>query len=55
MVRKIVGITLLVGALGLTAFIFLRGGPIVPHIVGPITLAVVGVLALRHERRASRI
>ena len=52
MVKKIIAIVLLVfGVLG--SFVLLTyGGPILPHIVGPITALVVGLGLLFYKRKA---
>ena len=52
MVKKIIAIVLLViGILGI--FILLTyGGPILPHIIGPITAAVIGLVLLFYKRKA---
>ncbi len=42
----VAGIVLIVAAVALAAKIFTAGGPIVPHIVGPIALALLGVILL---------
>jgi len=53
MVRKIIGTTLLIIG-GLLGFVLLMyGGPILPHIIGPIVLIVIGLL-LRIVKRKSR-
>ncbi len=51
MTRKIIGTALIVAALVLSLLI-ISGGTIVPHIVGPIVLAIVGVAVLTHGGRA---
>jgi hypothetical protein len=59
MIRKIIGITQLVISIffiavgGFFIIVLLTdGGPILPHIVGPITVAAVGTLLLVFRRRA---
>lgn len=51
MIRKTIG-TMLVVVASVVAFVLLTGGgPILPHIIGPITLAVVGVILLTLKRK----
>ncbi len=52
MIRKIIGTTLLVIG-GLLGIVLLTGGLIWPHIVGPITLVVIGAVLLIFKRKAS--
>jgi len=52
MLRKIIGISLVIlGGLGIVILLF-GGGPVLPHVIGPITLAVVGILILTFKRKA---
>ena len=52
MLRKIIGtIFIILGGLGIVVLVF-GGGPILPHIIGPITLVVVGTLVLTLKRKA---
>jgi hypothetical protein len=58
MIRKIVGISQVVIGIILVAIggffiivLLTGGGPILPHIVGPITVAVIGTLLLVFRRR----
>ena len=52
MLRKIIGtILVILGVLGIVILIF-GGGPILPHIIGPITLTIVGTLILVLKRKA---
>ena len=44
MLRKIMGITLLVVGGFFIIVLLTYGGPVWPHIVGPITLAVIGLI-----------
>ena len=46
MVRKIIGITLLVVGGFFIIVLLTYGGPIWPHIIGPITLTVIGAILL---------
>ena len=43
MLRRIIGIVFVVAAAILTIVLVARGGPLLPHIVGPVTLTIVGV------------
>ena len=52
MIRKIIGIALLVIG-GLIALVLLTyGGPIFPHIIGPIALTIIGSTILLFKRKA---
>lgn len=54
MIRKIVG-TIMTFVGGVLMVILLSGGgPILPHIIGPITLVVVGVILLISLRKNSK-
>ena len=46
MLRKIIGITLLVVGGFFIIVLLTYGGPVWPHIVGPITLAVIGLILI---------
>jgi O-antigen/teichoic acid export membrane protein len=46
MTRKIIGTILLVAAVVLSIILFTMGRLIFPHVTGPITLAVIGVILL---------
>jgi len=51
MLRKIIGITLLVVG-GFFIFVLLTyGGPVWPHIMGPSTLAVIGAIVLKGKTK----
>ncbi|MEP7288591.1 MAG: hypothetical protein ABI947_22795 [Chloroflexota bacterium] len=52
MIRKAIGTILLIVAGVITVLLLTGGGPLVPHMVGPITLAVVGVILLTRHRNA---
>ena len=55
MIRKIIGTILIVlGGLGIVILLF-GGGPVLPHIVGPIVLVVVGILVLTVKRKTNQI
>lgn len=52
MTRKIIGIVFLViGVLGCIVLLT-YGGPVLPHIFGPATLAVVGLAAIFYKGKA---
>ncbi len=52
MTRKNIGIVLiLVGVFGMI-ILLTYGGPVLPHIVGPATLAVVGLVAIFYKAKA---
>lgn len=44
MVRKLIGTILLIAGLALGVVLFINGRLIFPHIIGPGTLATIGVL-----------
>ncbi len=52
MIRKIIGTALLVIG-GLLGIVLLTGGLVWPHIVGPITLVVIGAVLLTSKRKTS--
>ncbi len=52
MLRKIVGIGLLVVGAVIFLVLLMSGGPIFPHVIGPLVLAVVGVLLLRYRSKS---
>jgi hypothetical protein len=53
MTRKIIGTVLLViGVLGCIVLLT-YGGPVLPHIVGPATLAVIGAIVLLFKKKAA--
>ncbi len=41
--RKTIGVMLVVGAAVLAVVLFMGGKLIFPHVIGPITLAIIGV------------
>ena len=53
MLRKSIG-TILVIAAGVLAIILLTNGLLFPHMIGPITLAVIGVILLTRKRNADQ-
>jgi hypothetical protein len=53
MIRKAMGIVLLIVAAGIALLLLSRGRFVFPHILGPIALAIIGgLLVIRHRRRA---
>ncbi len=54
MVRKIIGTTLLIVG-GLLGFVLLMYGvPILPHIIGPIVLIMIGVFLLAAKGKSNK-
>ena len=51
MLRKIIGTVLLLVAGLVAAILFTYGGPIFPHISGPIVLGVIGTFLLVYKRK----
>ncbi len=52
MIRKAIGTILVVVASVLAISLLTGGGPILPHIIGPIALAVIGVILLTFKKKA---
>jgi hypothetical protein len=52
MIRKITGTILLIAGGLLTIVLLTYGGPVFPHIIGPMALAVAGALLLLFKRQA---
>ncbi len=52
MLRKIVGIGLLVVGAFIFLVLLMGGGPLFPHVIGPLVLAVVGVILLTYRSKA---
>jgi len=48
----VAGIVLLVAAAVIALILATGGGPVIPHIVGPITLATIGVILLTRGRNS---
>lgn len=46
MMRKIIGALLVIVAIAVAVVLLVGHGPILPHILGPIVLATVGILLL---------
>ncbi len=53
MIRKAIGTILVIAAGVLIVVLLTSGGPILPHIIGPITLAVIGVILLTLKKKAN--
>lgn len=51
MARKIIGIILILMAIGLTIWINVNIGNLIPHIIGPIILAVIGATLLAFKKK----
>ena len=52
MTRKIIGtVMLVIGVLGIIVLLT-YGGPVLPHIIGPTALAVIGAIILLLKRKA---
>jgi hypothetical protein len=55
MIRKAMGIVLLIVAAGIALLLLSRGRFVFPHILGPIALAIIGgLLVIRRRRRMNR-
>jgi hypothetical protein len=54
MIQKAIGSVLLLVALVITILLLTGGGPLVPHMIGPITLAAVGGFLLTRPQKADR-
>lgn len=54
MVKKIVGVILLGVAVFVALVLFTYGGPVFPHIVGPLGFGLVGALLLLSAHREKR-
>jgi len=52
MIRKTIGTILVIAAGVLAVILFIGGRLIFPHIIGPITLAVIGVILLTRKKNA---
>jgi uncharacterized membrane protein YccC len=52
MIRRVIGTVLLVAAGIVAVFLLAYHGPILPHIVGPIILAVAGAILLTAKKKA---
>ena len=54
MIRKAIGIVLVIVAAVIAAVLLINGRPLIPHMIGPITLAVIGMFLLIRNRNADR-
>ncbi len=54
MTRKIIGAVLLIAGLGLGAVLLVNGRLVFPHILGPSTLIMIGVLLLAIKAKTNR-
>ena len=52
MIRKIIGTILIIVASIIFIVLLTYGGPIVPHIIGPITLTIIGVILLTFTKKS---
>ena len=52
MVKKIIGTILLLVAGLVAAILFTYGGPVFPHIVGPIVFGAIGAFLLLYKGKA---
>ena len=52
MIRKIIGTVLLLAAGFIAAILFTYGGPVFPHISGPIVVGAIGAFVLVYKRKA---
>ncbi len=52
--RKTIGVILVVGAVVLAVVLFMGGKLIFPHVTGPITLAIIGGALLAGRGKADR-
>jgi len=55
MVRKGIGVVLVVVAAVIAFMLVTGGGPLIPHIVGPITLTVIGVVLLVWKKNPTQL
>ena len=54
MISKAIGTACVVVALLITTILFTTGGPIIPHIIGPIILTFIGVFLLMRKTNTAR-
>ena len=54
MARKIIGMTLLIIGGLLSLVLLMYGGPILPHIIGPIILTAIGVFLLAVKGKVNK-
>jgi len=55
MIRKAIGAILVIAAGVVAVLLIARGGPILPHILGPVVLAIVGVLHFTVKKKADHV
>ena len=53
MIQKTIG-TILVIAAGILAIVLLASGLFFPHMIGPITLAAIGIILLTRKKNADQ-
>jgi hypothetical protein len=53
MVRKIIGTVLLLVAGLIAAILFTYGGPVFPHITGPIVFGAIGIFLLVYKTKVA--
>ena len=53
MIKKIIGVILLVLGVFVGLVLFTYGGPIFPHIIGPVIFVTIGVILLLFKRRGN--
>ena len=51
MQRKIIGIICLVAALTIATLLILGGGPLLPHLAGPLAIGIAGIFLLAVHRK----
>ncbi len=54
MIRKIIGTVLLAIGVLLIFVLLTYGGPIFPHIIGPVTLSMIGAVVLMWKMRSKK-
>jgi hypothetical protein len=54
MIKRIVGITLLVIGVFIALVLFTYGGPVFPHIIGPVVFATVGAIVLLFKSKENK-
>ncbi len=54
MVRIGIGVVLEIMAMVIVVMLVTGGGPLLPHIVGPIALAIIGAFLLTRTRNSAR-
>jgi len=51
MVKKIIGTILLILGVFIALVLFTYGGPVLPHLVGPIVMAAIGLILIFIKRK----